>query len=481
MLKNHFIAEKHLQKFFLFDYYNLLHIQVDEQIYNCAVDYLSKGQTISAVSDIVSTCFAPYAEEIAQLLEENILISNAVLDCEIVKTYPKVYFSFPTIHKCNLKCKYCFADAGLNYKDENKSMTSQQIENVYTFLLTCDEFKDCKNYRLDFVSGGEPLLNFDLIKEAKTIGDRLFGEHEKSLDIWVCTNGILLDEEKAKYLNDNGIGIGVSLDGPKDVNDLYRLYPNEGSSYSDTVTSIARVIANKAYNRFFRDIWALTVITAQTQNLVNILEHHKKLGLNNVQMKIVRSVENSEFALTMKNTEHFILLYNELVNFVIERIIQDDVSYLKMILNGNDYLGKIIIRLILRDAAVYRCMAGRNKMSFAANGDIYPCDSFVGNPYFRIGNIYDGLYHEKIGDFYNMIILKREKCKNCWANIICGGDCYYNSYLKNCDMQEPDEAFCVVNQKLCLLSIKLVAYLSFEKPDLFDKVYQYLEKRKAFQ
>lgn len=480
-MKNHFIAEKHLHNFFLFDYYNLLYIKVDEKIYNCAFDYLSKRQTISTISDIVDTCFAPFTEEITRLLEKNILISNTVLDCEIVKTYPKVYFSFPTIHKCNLKCKYCFADAGLNYKDENKYMTPRQIENIYNFLLTCDEFKDSLNFRLDFVSGGEPLLGFDLIKEAKKIGDRMFSKYKKSFNIWLCTNGILLNEEKAKYLNDNGISIGVSLDGPKDINDLYRLYSNGDSSYFDTVNSIEKIITNKTYNRFFRDIWAMVVITSQTKSLVNILKHHKKIGLVNVQMKIVRSDGNSEFALTMNNTDHFISLYNELADFIIDRINQDDISYLKMFLNGNDYMGKIVMRLILRDAAVYRCMAGRNKISFAVNGDIYPCDSFVGNPSFKIGSIYDGFLYKKIDNFYNTIIFKREKCRNCWANIICGGDCYYNSYLKNCDMQEPDEAFCVVNKRLCLLSVKLVAHIIFKKPDLFNKLYQYLEIRKVFQ
>lgn len=480
-MRNHFLAEKYSGHYFLFDYFNLLIIQVDEGLYYCAVKYLSSGQTISNLEEIVNTSFAPYSEDIIPLLNENILISNTVLDCDIIKSYPKVYFSFPTIHGCNLKCKYCFAEAGSNYKEDNKKMSTQQIENIYNFLLSCDEFKESNKFRLDFVSGGEPLLNFNLIKSAKMIGDRVFSEHGKSLDIWVCTNGILLDEKKAKYLNEHNIGIGVSLDGPQEINDMYRNYPDNKSSYADATNSITKVINNKAYNRYFRDIWVLTVVTAQTSSLIDILEHHKHLGINNVQMKIVRSAQDREYALTIENAKHFILLYSELVEFIIEKLGNDDISYLKMFLNGNDYLGKIIIRLILRDAAVYRCMAGRNKICFTANGDIYPCDSFVGNEYFRLGNISDGFDNEKIEKFYNQLVFKRDSCKNCWANIICGGDCYYNSYLKNSNIQQPDEAFCLVNQELCLMSIKLVAYLSFEKPELFEKLYQYLEKRKAFQ
>lgn len=477
---NHFMAEKYSNQYFLFDYYNLLFVLVDEKLYHCAVDYLSSGQTISRIEDIYNTSFAPYSENIIQLLNENILISNTILNCDIIKSYSKVYFSFPTIHSCNLKCKYCFAEAGFNYKEDVKKMSEQQIENIYDFLLSCEEFKESDKFRLDFVSGGEPLLNFDLIKSAKSIGDRAFNEHGKSLDIWLCTNGILLDEEKTKYLNEHNIGIGVSLDGPQEINDMCRNYPNNQSSYAHVVNSIEKVINNKTYNRYFRDIWVLTVITAQTPSLVDILIHHKRLGINNVQMKIVRSTQDREYALTIENANHFISLYSELVEFIIEKIENDDISYLKMLLNGNDCLGKIIIRLILRDAAVYRCMAGRNKISFTANGDIYPCDSFVGNELFRLGNISDGFDHEKIDEFYNQLVFKRDSCKNCWANIICGGDCYYNSYLKNLNIQQPDEAFCIVNQKLCLMAIRLVAYISFEKPDLFEKLYQYLEKRNAF-
>lgn len=210
-MRNHFLAEKYSGHYFLFDYFNLLIIQVDEGLYYCAVKYLSSGQTISNLEEIVNTSFAPCSEDIIPLLNENILISNTVLDCDIIKSYPKVYFSFPTIHGCNLKCKYCFAEAGSNYKEDNKKMSTQQIENIYNFLLSCDEFKESNKFRLDFVSGGEPLLNFNLIKSAKMIGDRVFSEHGKSLDIWVCTNGILLDEKKAKYLNEHNIGIDAKL------------------------------------------------------------------------------------------------------------------------------------------------------------------------------------------------------------------------------------------------------------------------------
>lgn len=481
MFKNHFLAERYANGYFLFDYYNLLFIQIDEGLYNCAVNYLSNGQSISSIEEISNTSFAPYYKEVESLLDENILISNTVLECDILRSYQKVYFSFPTVHSCNLKCKYCFAEGGLNYKEENKKMSEQQIENIYNFLLSCDEFKESNNFRLDFVSGGESLLNFDLIKSARKIGDRIFNKHGKSLDIWLCTNGTLLDEKKAKYLNEHNINIGVSLDGPPEINDMYRVYPDNTGSYVDVVNSIEKVMRNKTYSRRFRNIWVLTVITAKTSSLVDILEHHKQLGINNVQMKIVRSTQDKEYALTTENAEHFIFLYSELIKFIMEKLADDDISYFKMFLNGNDYLGKIIIRLILRDAAVYRCMAGRNKISFAANGDIYPCDSFVGNELFRIGNISTGFYKEKIENFYNQIVFKRETCKNCWANIICGGDCYYNSYLKNANIQQPDDAFCIVYRKLCLMSIKLVAYLSIEKPELFEKIYQYLGKRKAFQ
>lgn len=480
-MKNHFLAQKYRDQYFLFDYYNLCLIQTDKELYNCAVDYLSGGQSISSIEEIRNTSFSPYAEDLIYLLEQNILISNSALNCDIIKTYPKVYFSFPTVHACNLRCKYCFAEAGSNYKEDIRTMSEEQIENIFRFLLSCEEFKESSKFRLDFVSGGEPLLNFDLIKSSRRIGDEIFKEYGKLLDIWLCTNGILLDEEKAGFLNEHNIGIGVSLDGAREINDMYRLYPDNGSSYEDVVNSISQVTRNKAYNRYFRDIWILTVVTAKTSSLIDILEHHKRLGLNNVQMKIVRSVRDREYALTAENAKHFISLYSDLTDFIIDKLENDDISYLKMFLNGNDYFGKIIIRLILREAAVYRCMAGRNKICFAANGDIYPCDSFVGQEAFRLGNISYGFDKEKVEMFYNQIIFKREPCRDCWANIICGGDCYHNSYLKNSDIRKPDEAFCEVSRELCMLAIRLTAYLSFEKPDLLEKLYQYLEKRKAFQ
>ncbi|MCX8131605.1 MAG: radical SAM protein [Clostridia bacterium] len=481
-MKNHFFTMQVNDQHFIFDYYNLLFIQMDEEIHNCLEHYLNHEEPVRSLDDIKKSSLEPIYEDISTLLENKLMISDINLSCEIMKNYKKAYFSFPTIHKCNLACKYCFAESGENYDGLNPVMDSSMIEQIYRFVLCYNDFQSCEQFRLDFVSGGEPLLNFDMIKEARRIGDTVFKEHGKSLDIWVCSNGILLNNEKAYYLNKHNIGLGVSLDGPKDVNDMFRVFSDNKSSYDQVLNHLSNIIHNTSYNNYFRDVWMLTVVTAQTKSLVEIMEHHKNLGVRNIQMKIVRSSEENNFALNHKNTEHFIGLYTELVDFLIRKVQEEnDISYLKMILNGNDYMGKIIIRLILRDAAVYRCMAGRNKLSFAANGDIYPCDSFVGKAEFKLGNIFDGVDEKKVDAFYDMLIFNRSACKNCWANIICGGDCYYNSYLKNSDIKEPDRAFCVVNQKLCLLSIKLVAYLSFNKPELFERLYQYLTRRKVFQ
>lgn len=86
--------------------------------------------------------------------------------------------------------------------------------------------------------------------------------------------------------------------------------------------------------------------------------------------------------------------------------------------------------------------------SFAADGNIYPCDCFVGNPEFVMGNFYDSVSKEQMEKYKDLSIHNRENCKKCWARYVCGGDCYHNSYLKHQNILSPDESYCEIILKV---------------------------------
>ncbi|WP_054741508.1 radical SAM/SPASM domain-containing protein [Cellulosilyticum ruminicola] len=347
------------------------------------------------------------------------------------------------------------------------------VEKALRFIYY-DYMPQYKKYRIDFVSGGEPLLNFDVIKYVKQVGDKLYKETNKPLELWVATNGTLLTDETVKYLDENNINIGISLDGDKMQHDLLRVDINGKGTYERVVNNIKKIKASKVYSRHTKDIWGLVVITSKTKSLVDILRHHYGLGFRNVQMKIVRLEKESEYAINSECVEQVKEMYTELFDFFTAQLEDQSITYLKMILNDNDFAGKIVRRLLLRYVVQNRCQAGKNKVSIAANGDIYPCDSFVGMEKYKIGNIFEQEMHN---EFEAITIETRQECSKCWAKYICGGDCYHNSCLVNHSIYKPDSIICELEKFVIKKALVYIDTLGEKAPDQYKYLMELLAKR----
>lgn len=444
---------------YILDYLNIYYGPINDEYYEIF-------KTLDQSKEIKETLLensSKVAIDILNLYENGIFFSE---DRKLVRNInaDDAFISFAPIHDCNLRCEYCFANHGKNYKGKEKKITKINLEVSIRFLYST-VFKLAKRIRIDFVSGGEPLLAFDNIREITNICNKLDKEFNKKTSFWLCTNGTIYNNDVMKFLNDNDFNIGISLDGDKLENDKNRIYKNKKSTYNRVVKNIQLIKNNTKLTNKFKNIWILTVITKKTDSLIKIIEHHKKIGIRRLQMKIVRTC-NKDLAVDKNSIKKIIKLYEDLLIYFMKDIKNDDISSLEMILNDNDYFGKIIRRLILRMIVANRCQAGKNKLALTANGDLYPCDSFVGEPDFCIGNAVEGKINSKeICDIY---CEDRKECNKCWARYICGGDCFHNSYLKNDCITQPDEIFCELQKKLIEFSVVLLAYMNINKPDIFN-------------
>ena len=231
------------------------------------------------------------------------------------------------------------------------------------------------------------------------------------------------------------------------------------------------ILTGDNYTRRFKNIWGLVVITSKTHSLVEILKHHKGIGLKRVQMRIVRTTEvyglNDITFCVYKN------LYDELFAFFVNQFRKGNIEYVEMISNDNDYLGKIMRRIILRRIVTNRCQAGKNKVSLTANGQLFPCDSFVGEERYCIGNAlkrerYNGVLEEIYVDSVSM-------CSQCWARYICGGDCYHNSFLMKQNVQDIDGMFCKLQKYLIEQTIVMYCQMNEIDSALFARLTRKIE------
>ncbi|MDE7274055.1 MAG: SPASM domain-containing protein, partial [Lachnospiraceae bacterium] len=380
------------------------------------------------------------------------------------QTYYNAFVTMAPIHACNLQCKYCFARQGKNYKSEETTMPKKSLLKSLEYIYF-DYFKDISDFRFDFVSGGEPLLNFETIKSVVEICE-MFRKGGKTTKFWLCTNGTINQKEIFSFLDKHGFNIGISLDGTKKDNDNFRVFQDGTSSYQLVVNTLNKVLTESNYTRNFKNVWGLVVITSETQSLVEIIKHLKQIGLKRVQMRIVRTVET--YGLNEFTFPSYKSLFKELFTFFIDQFINGNIDYIEMMSNDNDYLGKIMRRIILRRIVANRCQAGKNKVSLTANGQLFPCDSFVGKNQFCIG---DALKRERYDGVLEKIYVGNiDECSVCWARYICGGDCYHNSFLIKQDVKGIDSIFCKLQKYLIEQTVAMYCQMNDMNVALFGRL-----------
>lgn len=319
-------------------------------------------------------------------------------------------------------------------------------------------YNNTQNFRLEFVSGGEPLLNKKLLKEIFDLNQRDF--YEKNLTTRLLTNATFLDNDFIEVLNQNHILLAISLDGDKYNHDRQRIMKNKNSNYEIILRWNQFLKSNNKLNANIQNFWVVTIITAETTSLIDILKHHYSLGIKRIEMKFARGIGDEKVFLSDTNLYRFKALYKDLYTFFKMNIASKNYEYLKMILNDYDYFGKIIKRLLSRSSYNYRCGAAKSKLAFTADGYIYPCDSFANIPQFKLGDLNNEQINTLIiNDFCQMSSELQIPCNDCEFRYLCCGDCLYNAYVQNNSIKIHKTAGCKLMHYICCLSVDLVFWL----------------------
>lgn len=405
--------------------------------------------------------------------DQGIFFVDRPRDCYSYPDYKMVIVSMAIFHNCNLRCEYCFAESGDNYHGRERKFTIEAINAAIDFLLNHPYFKKINNFRINLVGGGEPLLDKELFRTfVKLIFDR-FTHEKKHIYVWFSTNGTLLTDDDLKFISTYNMGYGISLDGTSAVNDSLRKYKSGGGTYCDIVNNIKLIKQSKSVPKKMKEFWGLMVYTQKSGELIDDLENLYALGFSTVQMRFVRT-KNSDLRLKEDFAIDNIFRF---IDYVFNKAISGDDSVLRLISNDNDYLGKLIKRVVLKVPYEARCLAGSYMFSFCADGNIYPCDSFVGDSDFIIGNFYTDFCGDQLAKFKNLSIYKRPKCMDCWGKFVCGGDCYHNSYLHNHNILKPEDTYCNIILRAIECIIANVNQYKMKNNSGFEKYEKFLRIR----
>ena len=334
-------------------------------------------------------------------------------------------------HKCNLRCRYCFAAQG-SFGGQEMLMSFEVACRAVDFLLA--NCGGVRNLEIDFF-GGEPLLNPDVIRGTVRYGKEQAARSGKTINFTLTTNAFLLTREIVDFLVAEEISLIMSLDGRPEVNDANRISAGGKGSYHSVLPRIQAAVAQKPPSYYVRGTF-----TKENLDFSRDLEHLIECGFDNISLE--PAVGGADrFAIGEPELPRVLEEYERLAEVLFDRYSRGreiDFFHFNIDFEGGPCLAK----------RVTGCGAGVEYLAVTPEGDIYPCHQFVGNPDFLMGSVYQGLTNPDVRQLFveNQLFYK-EDCKKCWARYYCGGGCAANAYLENRDLKKPSRVSCAMQRK----------------------------------
>lgn len=423
---------------------------IDNEAYEILDFYkeLDKEKIINKLSDKYDKEDIKKAyEEIKELEDEGLLYANdQYINHKQFENREQVIkaLCLNVAHDCNLKCSYCFASQG-DFGGERKLMDYETGKKSFDFLIKNSGNR--RNLEVDFF-GGEPLMNFDVVKKLVKYGREQEKIYNKNFRFTITTNGILLNDEITDFINEHMHNIVLSLDGRKDINDDMRPTINDKGSYDIIVPKYQKLIEKRGDKEYF----VRGTFTRQNLDFSKDIMHFYDLGMTKTSVEPVVDDESNPFALREEDLpkifEEYELLAKE---YAKKKINKEKFTFFHFMIDLNQ--GPCIIKRITA------CGAGTEYISITPEGDIYPCHQFVGNQDYKLANLYDDkivLKQNLVKEFKNANVYSKEDCKNCWAKFYCSGGCHANALNFNKDVLKPYKLGCEMQKKRieCAIMVK---------------------------
>ncbi len=317
-------------------------------------------------------------------------------------------------HTCNLNCSYCFASQG-KYHGDRAVMSFEVGKRALDFLI--ENSGSRRNLEVDFF-GGEPLMNFQVVKDLVAYARSIEKEKGKNFRFTLTTNGMLIDDDVIEFANKECHNVVLSLDGRKEIHDRFRVdYAGHGS-FDRIVPKFQKLVESRGGKGYYMR----GTFTHANPDFLKDIQVMLDLGFNELSMEPVVCAPGDPAELTEADRAIVMDQYEKLAMLMLEKDKEGKpfTFYHYMIdLTGGPCIYK----------RISGCGSGTEYMAVTPWGDLYPCHQFVGEEKFKLGDIWKGVDNTEIQDeFASCNVYAREECRNCWARLYCSGGCAANAY-----------------------------------------------------
>ena len=349
-------------------------------------------------------------------------------------------------HDCNLACQYCFAEEG-EYHGKRELMSYEVGKKALDFLVANSGNR--RNLEVDFF-GGEPLMNFQVVKDLVAYGRSLEKEHDKNFRFTLTTNGVLLDDDIMEFANKEMGNVVLSIDGRKEVHDRMRPFRKGAGSYDLIVPKFQKFAASRHQDKYY----VRGTFTHNNLDFSKDVLHLADLGFKQISVEPVVAQDTDSYAIREEDLPQLMEEYENLALEMVRRHgTEEDFNFFHFMidLEGGPCVAK----------RLSGCGSGTEYLAVTPTGDLYPCHQFVGNTDFLMGNVDDGVVNTELRDeFKSCNVYAKEKCRECFARFYCSGGCAANSYNFHGDIHNAYDIGCALQKKRVECAIMIKAALA---------------------
>jgi uncharacterized protein len=406
-----------------------------------------KSEIRSRYSDVSDDDFDELIGEIKELRNDGQLFTEDIYEKFVRDFKNRITVTkalcLNVAHDCNLACRYCFAGQG-EYQGDRALMSYETGKAALDFLI--EHSGKRRNLEVDFF-GGEPLMNWEVVKKLVAYGRSQEKEKNKNFRFTITTNGLLLNDEIIDFCNKEMTNVVLSIDGRREVNDRMRPTRNGNGSSYDIILPKYKDFAKK---RGDREYYLRGTFTHYNLDFAEDVLHLADMGFKELSMEPVVALPSDPYAIKEEDVPVLIEQYDKLAKEYVKRR-KDGRGFtffhFMIDLSGGPCVAKRLAG----------CGSGTEYLAVTPWGDLYPCHQFVGEEKFVLGNVWDGITNTEVQEgFKHQNVYEKPKCRDCFARYYCSGGCAANSYKFHGTIDDAYDIGCELQRKRieCAIMIK---------------------------
>ncbi len=378
-----------------------------------------------------------------------------------LKNFPLQRVVLNVTNQCNLACTYCYEYSGdriAQQEGKPKYMTADIAESAVEMLIK--ESAGREGLHVTFF-GGETLLNFPVMRTTVEYATRRVTELGKRIEFSLTTNATLLTEEIVEFLSEHRIGVTVSIDGDRELNDKMRVFHDGRGSYNVIAPKIKNLLKKHRTN----SIGARVTLTSQVSDVKKIYQHlTTELGFDSVGFSPATASPDRLYAIGSQKMDNILDSFAELAWEYRDYAVQGRQ-------HGFTNVSDTLKELNTGVSKAYPCGAGVGLLGVGTAGDVSLCHRFVDSPVGKMGHVKNGgVDHGARQEFLNTHhIGARYDCHTCWARPVCSGGCFHEAYIHYGQTSASNLHYCDWIRGWNDLCLQILGEISVRNPSFLER------------